>query len=108
MKTKQTAQSAFLNLSILTGLAVFFVGLLLALLATAKPQTSMRMRTHNLNAHVSAGAPGATPTATPCASVGTWTKQAPYPISIIGAGVAAQGDNIYTFGGLPNGIPTTA
>ena len=108
MKTKHTARSAFLNLSILTGLAVFFVGLLLALLATAKPQTSMRMRTRNPDAHVSAGAPDATPTATPCASVGTWTEQAPYPISISGAAAAAQGGNIYTFGGLSTGIPTTA
>src|SRR6184192_547620 len=52
--------------------------------------------------------PSPTPSATPCASVGAWTEQAPYPISIIGAGGAAQGDNIYTFGGLSNGIPTTA
>src|SRR5438309_7980615 len=106
--TRRISVSAFLNLCVVSGLAVFFVGLLLAMLATANPQTSMRMRTHNLNAHVSADAPGATPTATPCASVGTWTKQAPYPNSIIGAGGAAQGDNIYTFGGLSNGIPTTA
>src|SRR5437667_5459126 len=108
MKTKHTARSAFLNLSILTGLAVFFVGLLLALLATARPQTSIRTRTGNLDARAYAAAPVATPTATPCASVGTWTKQAPYPISIIGAGGAAQGGNIYTFGGLSAGTPTTA
>src|SRR5438128_3860693 len=121
MKTKHTAQlrhrvastrrisvSAFLNLSILTGLAVFFVGLLLAILATARPQTSMRTRTGNLDAQVYAAAPVATPTATPCASVGTWTEQAPYPISISGAAAAAQGGNIYTFGGLSTAIPTTA
>src|SRR6266702_1722328 len=108
MKTKHTARSAFLNLSILTGLAVFFVGLLLAILATARPQTSIRTRTGNLDARAYAAAPVATPTATPCASVGTWTKQAPYPISIIGAGGAAQGGNIYTFGGLSAGTPTTA
>ncbi|HEX4653651.1 MAG TPA: kelch repeat-containing protein [Candidatus Udaeobacter sp.] len=54
------------------------------------------------------GAPSPTPTATPCASVGVWTEQAPYPISISGAAGAAQGGNIYTFGGLFAGTPTTA
>src|SRR5436190_21880576 len=129
MKTKRTAQSAparrslsiqrrltrrlvgeggFLNLSILTGLAVFFVGLLLALLATANPQMPLRVRTRNLDARVSAAAPVATPTATPCASGGSWTERAPYPISISGAAGAAQGGNIYTFGGLSGGTPTTA
>src|SRR5439155_17957292 len=49
-----------------------------------------------------------TPTATPCASAGSWTEQAPYPISISGAAGAAQGGNIYTFGGLSAGTPTTA
>src|SRR5207253_6678040 len=105
MKTKHTAQSAFLNLSILTGLAVFFVGLLLALLATAKPQTSMRMRTRNPDAHVSADAPDATPTATPCASVGTWTEQAPYPISISGAAAAAQGVTSTPSAASPQAFP---
>src|SRR5438552_15834299 len=129
MKTKRTAQSAparrslsiqrrltrrlvgeggFLNLSILTGLAVFFVGLLLAILVTANPQTPLRMRTRNPDAHVSTAVPVATPTATPCASVGSWTEQAHYPISIPGAAGAAQGANIYTFGGLSAGTPTTA
>src|SRR5438105_14635254 len=90
IKTKHTARSAFLNLSILTGLAVCFVGLLLALLATAKPQTSMRMRTLNPDAHVSAGAPAATPTPTPCASGGTLTDHAPSPIAISGPALAAR------------------
>src|SRR5213080_3397463 len=129
MKTKRTAQSAparrslsiqrrltrrlvgeggFLNLSILTGLAVFFVGLLLAILVTANPQTPLRMRTRNPDAHVSTAVPVATPTATPCASAGSWTEEAPYPISISGAAGAAQGGNIYTFGGLFAGTPTTA
>jgi N-acetylneuraminic acid mutarotase len=40
--------------------------------------------------------------------VGVWTEQAPYPISISGAAGAAQGGNIYTFGGLFAGTPTTA
>src|SRR5436309_11592281 len=100
LKTKHIAQSAparrslveggFLNLSILTGLAVFFVGLLLAILATARPQTSMRTRTGNLDVQVYAAAPVATPTPTPCASVRTWTEEAPYPISISGAAGTTQ------------------
>ncbi|PYI74707.1 MAG: hypothetical protein DMF01_09645, partial [Verrucomicrobia bacterium] len=108
MKTKRTAQSAFLTLCVVIGLAVFFAGLFLALLATANPQTPLRVRTRNLDAQVYAAAPVATPTATPCASVGSWTEQAPYPISISGAAGAAQGGNIYTFGGLSAGTPTTA
>src|SRR5439155_19117999 len=55
-----------------------------------------------------APSPTPTPTATPCASVGSWTEQAPYPISISGAAGATQGGNIYTFGGLSAGTPTTA
>src|ERR1700730_17248693 len=44
-----------------------------------------------------------TPTATPCASVGSWTEQAPYPIVISGGNaVASQGGNVYSFGGLGN------
>lgn len=50
----------------------------------------------------------ATPTPTPCPSGGSWSDRAPYPISISGAPGAAQGGNIYTFGGLSNGTPTTA
>jgi Kelch motif len=46
------------------------------------------------------GAP--TPTATPCASVGSWTEQAPYPIAISGNAVASQGGNVYSFGGIVN------
>src|SRR5437870_3541782 len=102
MKKSHTAQSAFLNLSILTGLAVFSVGLLLALLATANPQTSMHTRTRNLGAHVYAAAPDATPTATPCTSVGSWTEQAPYPIATSGQAVASVGGNVYSFGGIAN------
>src|SRR5205809_1556771 len=108
MKKKCTAQSAFLTLCVVIGLAVFFAGLFLALLATANPQTPLRVRTRNLDARVSAAAPDATPTATPCASGGSWTERAPYPISISGAAGAAQGGNIYTFGGLSAGTPTTA
>src|SRR5205807_9827418 len=48
------------------------------------------------------GAPSPTPTATPCASVGSWTAQAPYPIAVFGNAVASQGGNVYSFGGIAN------
>jgi N-acetylneuraminic acid mutarotase len=41
-----------------------------------------------------------TPTATPCASVGSWTEQAPYPIAVSGHAVVSQGGNVYSFGGI--------
>src|SRR5438067_772510 len=105
MKTKRTAQSAFLTLCVVIGLAVFFAGLFLALLATANPQTPLRVRTRNLDAQVYAAAPVATPTATPCASVGSWTEQAPYPISISGAAGAAQGGSSTHSGASPQALP---
>jgi hypothetical protein len=37
-----------------------------------------------------------------CASVGSWTEQAPYPIVISGNAVASQGGNVYSFGGIAN------
>ena len=43
-----------------------------------------------------------TPSATPCASLGTWTEQAPYPIALSGHAVASVGDNVYGFGGIVN------
>src|SRR5215471_1966902 len=45
-----------------------------------------------------------TPTATPCASVGSWTEQAPYPIAVSGHAVVSQGGNVYSFGGIVNNI----
>jgi N-acetylneuraminic acid mutarotase len=53
------------------------------------------------------GAPSPTPTATPCASVGSWTEQAPYPISISGHAVVSQGGNVYSFGGIVNNAAIT-
>jgi N-acetylneuraminic acid mutarotase len=35
-----------------------------------------------------------------CASVGSWTEQAPYPIVVSGSAVASQGGNVYSFGGI--------
>jgi N-acetylneuraminic acid mutarotase len=48
-----------------------------------------------------------TPTATPCASVGSWTERAPYPIAISGHAVVSQGDNVYSFGGIVNNTAIT-
>ena len=44
----------------------------------------------------------ATPTATPCPSLGSWVEQAPYPIPVFGNAVASQGGNLYSFGGIAN------
>ena len=46
--------------------------------------------------------PTPTPTATPCASVGAWAEQSPYPIVTSGQAVASVGGNIYSFGGIVN------
>jgi N-acetylneuraminic acid mutarotase len=43
-----------------------------------------------------------TPTPTPCASVGSWTEQAPYPIAVFGNAVASAGGSVYSFGGIVN------
>ena len=51
---------------------------------------------------VQSGAPSPTPTATPCASIGSWTEQSPYPIAVSGNAVASQGGNVYSFGGIVN------
>src|SRR6266542_225107 len=53
-------------------------------------------------AQFAAPTPTATPTATPCASVGSWTEQAPYPIVTSGQAVASIGGNVYSFGGIAN------
>jgi N-acetylneuraminic acid mutarotase/subtilisin-like proprotein convertase family protein len=49
-----------------------------------------------------APSPTPTPTASPCASVGAWTEQSPYPIAVAGNAVASQGGNVYSFGGIAN------
>jgi N-acetylneuraminic acid mutarotase len=48
--------------------------------------------------------PTPTPTATPCASVGAWTEQAPYPIAVSGHAVVSVGGNVYSFGGIVNNV----
>src|SRR6516164_9863333 len=45
-----------------------------------------------------------TPTPTPCASVGSWTEKAPYPIAVSGHAVVSQGGNVYSFGGIVNNM----
>src|SRR5947208_13370076 len=51
--------------------------------------------------------PSPTPTATPCASVGSWAEQSPYPIAIWGHAVASVGGNVYSFGGIVNNTAIT-
>jgi hypothetical protein len=56
---------------------------------------------------VQGATPTPTPTATPCASVGSWTEQAPYPIATSGHAVVSVGGNIYSFGGIVNNAAIT-
>jgi hypothetical protein len=112
---RSLGEGGFLNLSISLGLAVFFFGLLLVMLTTsapggtrrgeAIPQTSMHTRTRNLDGLVYPFGVTPTPTATPCASVGSWAEQSPYPIAVSGHAVASQGGNVYSFGGIANNTP---
>src|SRR5262249_8965535 len=62
------------------------------------------------NIYVAGGAYPAvspTPTASPCASVGSWTEQAPYPIAVSGHAVVSVGGNVYSFGGIVNNVAIT-
>ena len=102
MKAKHTAESVFLSLFVVTGFATFCVGFCLAVIPGANSQTWSRTRARALDRRAYAAAPEATPTATPCASVGTWTEQAPYHIAVSGHAVASQGGNVYSFGGIVN------
>jgi N-acetylneuraminic acid mutarotase len=43
-----------------------------------------------------------TPTATPCASVGSWIEQAPYPIAVSGHAIVSVAGNVFGFGGIVN------
>jgi len=100
--TRRISVSAFSKLCGSIGLLTFIVGLLLATFATANPQTSSGK--HNPDARVYPAGVTPTPTATPCASIGSWTEQAPYPIAVFGNAVASQGGNVYSFGGIVNNI----
>ena len=93
-------------------LAAICAMLLCAMAITARTSTITGSNSNDLrsggnqNAYAIRGIyqPGAipTPTATPCASVGSWTEQAPYPIAVSGHAVVSQGGNVYSFGGLVN------
>ena len=107
MKAKHTAESVFLSLFVVTGFATFCVGFCLAVIPGANSQTWSRTRARALDRRAYAAAPEATPTATPCASVGTWTEQAPYHIAVSGHAVASQGGNVYSFGGIVNNSAIT-
>jgi hypothetical protein len=52
-------------------------------------------------------APSPTPTATLCASVGSWIERAPYPIAVSGHAVVSQGGNVFSFGGIVNNAAVT-
>jgi hypothetical protein len=103
--TRRISVSAFSKLCGSIGLLTFIVGLLLATFATANPQTSSGTRNPDARAYPAGVTP--TPTATPCASAGAWTEQAPYPIAIWGHAVASVGGNVYTFGGIVNNSAIT-
>jgi Kelch motif len=100
--TRRISVSAFSKLCGSIGLLTFNVGLLLATFATANPQRSSGTRNPDARAYPAGVTP--TPTATPCASIGSWTEQAPYPIAVFGNAVAAQGGNVYSFGGIVNNV----
>jgi len=100
--TRRISVSALSKLCGSIGLLTFIVGLLLATFATANPQTSSGK--HNPDARLYPAGVTPTPTATPCASIGSWTEQAPYPIAVFGNAVASQGGNVYSFGGIVNNI----
>lgn len=95
-------QSAFLRLCVVIGLGVFFVGLVLASLAARMPRTLIQTDVPNLDSRIYPAGVTPTPTATPCASVGSWTERAPYPIAVSGNAVASVAGNVYSFGGITN------
>src|SRR5689334_8477719 len=51
--------------------------------------------------------PTPSPSGTPCATVGAWAAQSPYPIVTSGHAVASQGGNIFSFGGIANNVAIT-
>jgi len=52
MKKRSASQSAFFNPRVLLGLAIFFTGILLTLLATANPQDVVRERARQVTPHM--------------------------------------------------------
>jgi cell division septation protein DedD len=97
---------AFSNLCVLTGLGVFSVGLGLVTFAATPSRMRIQTRIRNLDARIYPA--GATPTPTPCASVGSWIERTAYPIVVSGHAVVSQGDNVYSFGGIVNNAAITS
>jgi N-acetylneuraminic acid mutarotase len=62
----------------------------------------MRVSDSAIETYPSAAA--ATPTATPCPSIDSWTEQASYPIAVSGNAVVSQGGDVYSFGGITNNV----
>ena len=114
MKKRRTAQAGLFIQCVLIGLVVFFVGLLSAMFATSatgrtrrgeiNPQMPIRTDTRHLDPRVYPTGVTPTPTATPCASIGSWTEQSPYLIAVSGNAVSSQGGNVYSFGGIANNV----
>src|ERR1051326_4027903 len=107
MKNNGATHSVFLSKCVVIALLAFFIGSFFAALATAHPGSSARTRTRNMEAPVCPAEPVGTPTATPCASVGSWTEQSPYPVAIWRHAVASVGDDVYSFGGILNNSAIT-
>src|ERR1041385_5723707 len=107
MKNNGATHSVFLSKCVVIALLAFFIGSFFAALATAHPGSSARTRTRNMEAPLYPAEPVWTPTATPCASVGSWTEQSPYPVAIWGHAVASVGDDVYSFGGIVDNSAVT-
>lgn len=105
MKKNGASQSALLTQSVVIGLLAFFVGSRFTAVATTNSKPLARARTRNVDTSLYLAEPVATPTATPCVSVGSWTEQASYPIAVSGSAVASVAGNLYSFGGIANNTP---
>jgi hypothetical protein len=88
--------------------AAIWALLICAVAITTRTVTKAATNQNSYGVHgVYATAATPTPTATPCASVASWTEQAPYPIAIWGHAVASVGGNVYSFGGIVNNTAIT-
>jgi Kelch motif protein len=91
-----------LNLCALACFGILLIGLLLATSYAPALQGAKQTDARDIEARVYAAGATPTPTATPCASVGSWSEQAPYPIAVSGNAVASVDGNVYSFGGIAN------
>jgi N-acetylneuraminic acid mutarotase len=104
MKMTRSTQSASLNLCVFLGLIALFAGVLVTVFYAANPHEQIDARTRHLDARAYRAGVTPTPTATPCASVGAWAEQSPYPIAVSGHAVASVGGSVYGFGGIANNV----